>query len=58
MLTSKGEVYSWGLNIKGQLGLGCFDNVTTPTLVYSLLPFGSSNGRAAGHKRMKSDNLD
>jgi mitogen-activated protein kinase kinase kinase 9 len=40
MLTSKGEVYSWGLNIKGQLGLGHYENISIPTLVYSLLPFG------------------
>lgn len=46
MLTSKGEVYSWGLNLKGQLGIGTFDNVATPTLVYGLLPFGTSNSKA------------
>lgn len=47
MLSSKGEVYAWGLNIKGQLGLGNYDNYGIPTLVYSLLPFGLSNGKAA-----------
>lgn len=57
MLTTKGEVFAWGLNIKGQLGLGCFENVFNPTLVYSLLPFGSSNGKAS-HRRMKSDTMD
>ncbi|KRX09626.1 Regulator of chromosome condensation 1/beta-lactamase-inhibitor protein II [Pseudocohnilembus persalinus] len=41
-LTTKGEVYSWGLNLKGQLGLGHFDNVSSPQLVHSLLPFGTS----------------
>lgn len=46
MLTAKGEVYSWGLNLKGQLGLGCFDNALQPTLVYGLLPFGTSNSKA------------
>ena len=57
ILTQKGEVYSWGLNIKGQLGLGMYENVSYPTLVYSLLPFGYHNGKAAGgHKRMKSAN--
>lgn len=29
-LTTKGEVFSWGLNLKGQLGLGHYDNVSTP----------------------------
>jgi len=31
-------VYSWGLNFKGQLGLGDFENRYEPTLVDSLLP--------------------
>lgn len=37
-LTNSGELYSWGSNIYGQLGLGYeTEKVTTPTLVKSLL---------------------
>ena len=35
-----------GLNIKGQLGQYHFDNMSVPTLVVSLLPFGKKNPRA------------
>ena len=35
-----------GLNIKGQLGLGHFDNVEKPKLVVSLLPQGRKNPRS------------
>lgn len=35
-ITVKGEVFSWGANLKGQLGLGHFDNVVSPTRVRSL----------------------
>ena len=32
-----------------------YENVSVPTLVYSLIPFGYTNGKAVGgHKRMKS----
>ena len=41
-LTTKGEVYSWGLNFKGQLGSGNFDNRYEPELIENLLP---SEGR-------------
>jgi len=37
-LTKKGEVYTWGLNFKGQLGLGSFDTKYEPELIDSLLP--------------------
>ena len=36
-----------GLNIKGQLGLSHFDNVTKATLVAGLLPNGNKNIKAA-----------
>jgi len=39
-LTTEGNVYSWGLNLKGQLGLGHFEDVQEPTLVATL------NGKA------------
>lgn len=32
-ITSDGEVYTWGLNLKGQLGLGDTHNRNSPTLV-------------------------
>jgi alpha-tubulin suppressor-like RCC1 family protein len=32
-LTTKGEVYSWGLNFKGQLGNGSVDNRYEPEIV-------------------------
>ncbi|NLV95017.1 MAG: hypothetical protein GX031_10815, partial [Candidatus Riflebacteria bacterium] len=32
-LTERGEVYAWGLNSSGQLGLGHTTNINTPTLV-------------------------
>lgn len=40
-LSKDGEVYSWGLNFKGQLGLGDFENRNEPTLVESLIPIDS-----------------
>ncbi|EAR90768.2 tyrosine kinase domain protein (macronuclear) [Tetrahymena thermophila SB210] len=36
-LSTKGEVFSWGQNCKGQLGLGMNQNVQIPTLVESLV---------------------
>lgn len=36
LLANKGDVYSWGMNIKGQLGLGDFDNRAEPELVSNL----------------------
>ena len=44
---SKGEIFSFGLNIKGQLGIGNFDSKKNPTLVYSLLPNGQKNPRSS-----------
>lgn len=40
-LTKDGELYSWGLNFKGQLGLGDFENRHEPSLVEGLLPLDS-----------------
>jgi alpha-tubulin suppressor-like RCC1 family protein len=35
-ITVSHQVYSWGLNLKGQLGLGHFENVPFPALVKNL----------------------
>ena len=37
------QVYSWGLNLKGQLGLGHYENVSYPALVKSFNPFNSKS---------------
>ena len=44
------QVYSWGLNIKGQLGLGHFESMPHPTLVKSLSHFNIS-GKKSENKR-------
>jgi alpha-tubulin suppressor-like RCC1 family protein len=40
-LSTEGEVFSWGLNFKGQLGLGDFENRYEPTIVDQLTPVDS-----------------
>ena len=35
-LTTSGELYSWGLNFRGQLGHGDLENRSRPTLVKNL----------------------
>ncbi len=59
---SKGEIYSFGLNIKGQLGIGSFDNEKKPMLVYGLLPGGTKNAKSQAyieinecHKKSKAE---
>ena len=52
ILTARGDVYAWGLNNKGQLGLGHFNNRKIPTLVTSI----SMSGRDSNiHKRTSSN---
>lgn len=34
-VTTEGDLYSWGLNFKGQLGVGDFENRAAPVLVDS-----------------------
>ena len=41
------------MNIKGQLGLGNFDDVNKLKLIPSLLPHGSKNPKAANKEIMK-----
>jgi len=41
-ISSRAEVFSWGLNLKGQLGHGNFDNIFVPTKVSTLSPSGKS----------------
>lgn len=47
MQNQKGEIFAFGLNLKGQLGVGTFENKKKPTLIYSLLPNGSKNPRSS-----------
>lgn len=35
-----------GLNIKGQLGIGTFENSLKPKIVVSLLPYGVKNPKS------------
>ncbi len=37
-LSNIGEVYSWGLNFKGQLGVGDLENWYEAVIVQSLIP--------------------
>ena len=46
-LTTDGELYSWGLNFKGQLGVGDFENRTQPVLVDSFTTGGAMNSLAS-----------
>jgi mitogen-activated protein kinase kinase kinase 9 len=43
----KGELYAFGLNLKGQLGLGSCEDKKKPVLVHSLLPGGQKNPKAS-----------
>ena len=43
----KGELFAFGFNMKGQLGIGGFDDRKKPVLVSSLLPEGTKNQRAS-----------
>lgn len=42
-LTSDGELYSWGLNFKGQLGVSDFENRSEPVLIDSFYGGLSNN---------------
>lgn len=44
-LSTTGELYSWGLNFKGQLGLGDFENRCRPTLAKNLSPSFLESGQ-------------
>ena len=44
-LTTTGDLYSWGLNFKGQLGHGDFDNRCRPTLVKNMSPSFLESGQ-------------
>ncbi len=47
-LTTEGALYSWGLNLKGQLGLGSTDNVSEPTLITTLVSQPAAKKSIAG----------
>jgi alpha-tubulin suppressor-like RCC1 family protein len=51
-LSKDGELYSWGLNFKGQLGLCDFENRHEPTLVECLLPIESQMARESKKNMM------
>ena len=41
-LSSDGDLYSWGLNFKGQLGVGDFENRPQPLLIDSFTTGGNT----------------
>ena len=47
VITSRNEVYAFGLNIKGQLGIGSYENESKPVLVYSLIGGGVKNPKSS-----------
>jgi len=52
-LTEAGELYSWGLNFKGQLGLGDYDNRYQPDFVSNLAPEGELQKNALVQQLLK-----
>jgi len=44
-LSTAGELYSWGLNFKGQLGHSDYENRTRPTLVKNMSPSFLESGQ-------------
>eukprot|EP00826_Nyctotherus_ovalis_P037218 TRINITY_DN3382_c0_g2_i1.p1 TRINITY_DN3382_c0_g2~~TRINITY_DN3382_c0_g2_i1.p1 ORF type:complete len:803 (-),score=226.48 TRINITY_DN3382_c0_g2_i1:643-3051(-) len=52
-VTTEGTVYSWGLNLKGQLGLGHCENVEEPTFVGTLSSELSKAQPATGMKTQR-----
>ena len=52
-ITISHQVYSWGLNLKGQLGLGHFENVPFPALVKSLSRDKRSDSKQKSSKSEK-----
>ena len=53
-LTTTGELYSWGLGFKGQLGHSDFENKLKPTLVKNLSPsFLESGGLEESKQKEK-----
>jgi mitogen-activated protein kinase kinase kinase 9 len=49
-ISQHNQVYSWGLNIKGQLGLGHYENMPHPTLVKTLSHFKISGKKSENKK--------
>ena len=41
-LSTEGDLYSWGLNFKGQLGVGDFENRAQPVLIDSFATGGNA----------------
>lgn len=55
-LSSEGDLYSWGLNFKGQLGVGDFENRPQPLLVDSFTTGGSALGGNLGVSSLGGNN--
>lgn len=47
VISSKNDVYAFGLNIKGQLGIGSYESERKPVLVYSLMGRGVKNPQSS-----------
>ena len=43
-VTDAGDLYSWGINFKGQLGLSDFESRSRPTLVKNMSPGFQESG--------------
>jgi len=52
-LSTEGELFSWGLNFKGQLGLGDFENRREPNLVESLNPSSAASALNSNSNQLK-----
>ena len=55
-ISQSNQVYSWGLNIKGQLGLGHYESMPHPTLVKSLSHFKIMGKKSENKKCILKEN--
>lgn len=56
-LGSRAEVWSWGQNLRGQLGHGHCETVSTPSLVRNLRAEDDSHGRAVSSRSLLEDRV-
>lgn len=52
-MSNKAEVFCWGFNMRGQLGVGHYENITTPTLVQSLTKSSTTSVSRSSRSFMK-----